>query len=254
MFKKLKFFWQVFQQVRHVQRGDVSDRTAARQIMRETAIAKGDDPDDLFPHPTVALSDGAMEKLLEPEFAAIYPDDFKLTSQHIALIRKMRLSWNTVETGAPCQDVRRPFAGTQTLSLLDDVLTNGRDEESKVNFLILRRAALSAFCEQATLAPGRYSIHNIAHSDVEAALDWLDDWQEKIGVNTDMQIDLTADDIALAKNASWEWPAEEEMEEAFEHGEVAGPTVDPKRPYGEMSYIDLDMHRILEWPGCRAQR
>ncbi len=247
MFKTLNYFWQVFRIVRQARKGEVSQGAAARGVLREAAAASGGDPDD-FPEPSVDLSEEAMEQLTEPDFDLLYPDDFELTPQHVELIRNMRLSWNGTESGAPQQDPLRPFKGGPTLGLLDSDLGVTDDEQTKVSFLIDRRAALASFCQQAQLEPGSYQLSNITFEDVADALGWLDDWADRVGVDRDMRITLTAEDILLAKAVQWEWPDEGEMYDAFVHGEIAGPTVDPKRPYGDMSYIDLDIHRVLEWP------
>lgn len=247
MFKTVKYYWQVFKQVRQLQRGETSEAAMSRAILREAAISQGGDPLD-FPEPKVALSDEAQDDLIEPDFDRLYPETFTLTDTHVALIRQMRLSWNGAEAGAPQQDHERPFTGGDTINLLRGAIGSQATEADIVAFLIDRRSALQNFCADAALAPGTYKIRNISYADVERALGWLEEWADTVGVDGDMQITLSANDIALSKAVQWTWPDEGDMYGAFETGEVAGPTVDPKRPYGDMSYIDLDIHRVLEWP------
>ncbi len=57
------------------------------------------------------------------------PDDFHLSEHHVALLRKMVISWDIAEAGAPTVEPAAPYGSTE---LLDDVasvlgLTAGDD-------------------------------------------------------------------------------------------------------------------------------
>jgi len=247
VFKKLKDFWQIYKQLRQVRRGQISEADAAHSIVTpDTPVSSG--PAKGSGGNIEGLSEASIAALISPDLDKLYPDGFELTDDHVTVIRRMRLSWNGTEGGAPQQDPDRPFLDAGTLELLGQLANVGAAQTDKVDFLVQRRAALSQFCQQAQLTPGQFHISNISFGDVSDALGWLEDWETIIGVGPDMAFDMTRDDIVLAKAAQWDWPDEDDMAEALDAGEIAGPTVDPKRPYGDMSYFELDIHRVLGWP------
>ncbi len=246
MFERLKLFLEAMRQTRALRQGRISEAEMADAMTRKVVELAGEDPDRWMPK--IDLSQSALEALYDPSTDALYPESFTLGPDDVRLIRRMRLGWNGTETGAVQQDPKRPFAGAGTLDLLAEALGPEAGEEANVAFLHQRPAALRAFCHSAALDPGRYRIGNLDYVAVEAELGWTRDWPDGIGLTPEMEIEVTADDIALVRNAQWQWPDEDDMHRAFEAGEVAGPTVDPKRPYGDMSFFDLDVHRILGWP------
>lgn len=195
----------------------------------------------------MAVSGAAADLLYEPPFAQLYPDTPVLNQAHVALIRRMRLGWNGAEVGAPQCHPEQSFAGGKAPDLVRAALGDLPDEEV-AEFMVSLVPALQQFMAQATLAPGTYPLSNMTADLLAESQRGLENADTLFAIGSDMRFAVEAEDILLAKHAQWQWPDEGDMFGALERGDIAGPTVDPKRPYGEMSYIDLDIHRILDWP------
>lgn len=194
-----------------------------------------------------ALDDEAINALMEPEWEDLYPENFQLTQKQVDLIRKARIGWGTAEMGAPMLDIYRPYFGGPTARHLELLLGDEAFDMEKAEFLISMVSAFSSFCRDAAIEPGIYTLQNIDAEDVAAAagrdpkrMDWF-------GLNEDGTFTLTADLIALVRNLQWDWADEDDMADVLHEGELPSPMVDPKRPYGDMSYFQLDIHRILGW-------
>ena len=70
-----------------------------------------------------------------------------------------------------------------------------------------------------------------------------------IGVHLDAAetVAISEDHLALLRNIEIRWPSEWDTEERLDLGEYPAATADSKRPYGEFTFIEVDMARIL---GC----
>lgn len=178
----------------------------------------------------LALSAQARETLIEdPEWDVLYPESFTFTAPHLALIKLARLHWSRTENGAPELDPQNPYRDASTMEHLTLLLGEDRSEATQIAFLQSMVAAIAQFCATAQIAPGKYTLSSPPD-----------------GVAP--QVTLTPDLITLVRNLAWDWPDEDDMRDAQSAGEIAGPVVDPKRPYGDMSFYQLDIHRLLEWP------
>lgn len=195
-----------------------------------------------------ALDDEAINALLQPEWEDLYPEGFQLTQGQLMLIRKARLGWNTAEIGAPQLDLAQPYTGGATPQHLTALMGDEATDMQKAGFLILMVSAFASFCREAQIAPGSYVLDNIDAAHVAAAAGHDAERAGWFGLNSDNSFTLTDELITLVRHLQWEWPDEDDMGDVLYKGELAGPTVDPKRPYGDMSYFQLDIHRILGWP------
>ncbi|MEL7255000.1 MAG: hypothetical protein AAGL23_12550 [Pseudomonadota bacterium] len=240
MFRRLKLFFQAVQTVRAVRKGGDPD-AAIDQLMQKAGLG-GDDGDA-----EASWDNAAADTLLDPPFDRLYPDQHSLTAHHLTMIRQMRLSWNGTESGAPQCHPHNSFTGGRAPDLVREFLGDA-DDAGVADFMISLLPALSVFTDQATLTPGHYTLTNMDAASLGESKQGLRDADTLFAISDDMQIEIDADDIALARAATWEWPYEDDMLDALERGDIAGPTVDPKRPYGDMSYYALDVHRVLDWP------
>ncbi|MCK0120838.1 hypothetical protein MWU61_09820 [Loktanella sp. F6476L] len=230
MFTKLRFFLQAFKAVRS---GD-SDQIDA---VTRAAMAG----------PKSSPCDAAQDTLFSPSSDLLYPLASQLTDDHIVMIRRMRLDWNGMESGAPQCVPSQSFTGGKAPDLIRTLIGDA-DDIAIAHFMVALRPALSIFMDKAELQPGTYPLSNMDADGLARTKRGLDNADTLFAITPDMTMTVTDADIALAKAAQWEWPDEDDMFSAFEAGDIAGPTVDPKRPYGDMTYIALDMHRVLGWP------
>lgn len=156
------------------------------------------------------------------------PDtEFDLTLERIALIRRMVVAWNGTEVGAPIIHPDAPYGSTDR----DDDIANvmGDDEGTQEEHRALGDA-LALFLQNARLKPGRYQYHNplakLAPSDV---FDLFRD--DETGVTPEhITFDVTEEHLRLIPNLSLEWDDEYDV-----------PGVDPKRPYGDMTWYIVEM-------------
>jgi len=91
-------------------------------------------------------------------------NQFKLTEQHITLLRNMYVRWNKCETGAPEIDPKRPYGNSYVPGDIHELLT-GEDseltEEEEKNYLKLHREteeALRIFLANAKIHPENYNM------------------------------------------------------------------------------------------------
>lgn len=231
MFTKLRLFLQAFKAVRS---GDPDQIDAFTD-----AAIKGTGPQ---------LSDAAQDVLFSPSSDLLYPAEQQLTDDHIAMIRQMRLDWNGTESGAPQCVPKHSFTGGKAPDLIRNLLGNDASDADVADFMISLVPALRVFMNTAQLAAGTYKLSNMDAATLKDSQRGLEGADALFAIGPDMTMDVADDDIALLRNAQWEWAAEDDMFVALQKDNIAGPTVDPKRPYGEMTYFDLDMHRILGWP------
>jgi len=184
----------------------------------------------------LGLSEAACEYLEAPPFSEIYPDEFVLHPEHIAVIRSLPLSWNGAEAGAPMVDSTRLCSRDEWCAVLSPLLAERGGHD-----LVLARAmvslvpALREWFAYAELEPGDYRIAGLTAEEVETAGGGVFGGGAH-GIEGG-SFRLTAEDRTLLRNLSWEWDREE-----------WAPTADPKRPYGDMSNYPLDVHRHLGWP------
>ena len=168
-----------------------------------------------------------------------WPQDFAFTPAHLAMIRAMKLDLATYEVGAPQVSLSDPYTEPQD-ALFARVLSPDVTAADVEAFVLTLPAAMRAFFAEAEIAPGRYVTRNLPLATLYQ--------RARIAGDAPEQFDLTPEMITLARGLSWEWPHEDEVYLAGANGVVPGPSVDAKRPYGDMTYYALDVHRLLGWP------
>lgn len=239
--EKLKTLLNIFRTL-WSQRG--RDQTKA-DVMHSTEAIMGDLGYGVRTPPS--LDDEAINALMEPEWDDLYPDDFVLTQPQLDLIRNARMGWNTTEMGAPMLDLYRPYFGGPTARQVELALGEDALDMEKAAFLISMVSAFSTFFSNAKIEPGPYKLTNLDAEDIAAAAMHDQERLAWFGLNEDGTVALTQELIQLVRNLQWDWADEDDIAEVLYKGELPSPIVDPKRPYGDMSYFQLDIHRILEW-------
>lgn len=110
---------------------------------------------------------------------------------------------------------------------------------------------LARTLKHGVLQPGRYALRNVGADDVHAAMqgyggaEGLSD--ADLGFAADGSVLLTEEHLKLLRSIEIRWPSQWECDERLDGGGYPSATADPKRPYGDYTYIEIDMARIL---GC----
>lgn len=188
-----------------------------------------------------------LGRLLGTTIAALLPvpgatagtDTFTLTETHLQLIRNAIVAWAPIEAGAPAV-LCSPLLVTeesehQSAALYTDVAARAGlklgsppsdADRSRIDELLRELPqALAQFVQHASLRPGEYSYRNPLAGDLKGA-------RAPGGAPGNppetVTFAYTADHAKLLRHANWR-----------------GLFMDPKRPYGDMTFFELDMAEIL---------
>lgn len=240
MFERAKFMVSFVGAYRQARRNGDEHQAAVRRAVGDVLDAPGvelpdsvralwTDPDD-----RIALDGGSW-------FGA---GAFEISAAHLDLLRHARLGWDGAERGAPGFDPAAPYGRTDLLSQLGEVFqTDDADELAGRHvemFFVLAR-----FLRHADLQPGRYRLRNITAHQLRAALRGygeLDD--EDLGLGTDGVLVEPAH-LQLLRGIEIRWPSRYECADRLAAGRYPAAGADPKRPYGDFTFIEVDMARIL---------
>jgi hypothetical protein len=200
------------------------------------------------PESAAALWCNARTECGLPDGAWFGDGSFEITPLHLSLLRRARFSWDGAERGAPMLDPERPFGRTDLLAQLAEVFGSDDAEElarRQVDMYFVIARAL----KHGALAPGRYALGNIGAADVREAMrgyggdDGVTD--ADLGLDADGLVTLTDDHLKLLRDIGIRWPSEYDCEDRLEVGDYPAAAADPKRPYGDFTFIEVDMARIL---------
>jgi len=178
---------------------------------------------------------------------AAYPKSFTLADYHITLIRQAVISWDFVEIGAPTIDPERPFGAVSTRAAIARAADLGSARDTKRLKAIYAELghALQSFLWYGKLEPGVYRVPHPLNGDWSAfdklAADYKNSPEPKV-----IEFHFKESHRRLLDRAvlRWtDWPGlfgEDHMNPT--------PGIDPKRPYGDLTYYQLDMAEILGIP------
>lgn len=232
---------------------DAKLSAASRMLDERFGISRGSSVDiDLPPEATELWTDPAPAFQTGDTYFGFGP--FEVTPQHIALLREIRFTWEGAERGAPMLDPERPYGRTDLLSQLGEIF--GDDDPT----LLARRHvemlyALGRLLSHGALKPGCYALRNLTADELRGALhgyggdEGLAD--ADIGLDAEGFVTVTDEHLKLLRGMSLEWPSQSECEDRLDMGSYPAAAIDPKRPYGDFTYIEVDMARIL---GCLPPR
>ena len=138
---------------------------------------------------------------------------FTLTDAHLRALRGLIVVWSPVEAGAPGL-----LVSWKQLESEDGALPADAPPDLS--------QALAQFMQRAKLPPGRYSYPN-----------------PLAGRGLELMLPPPVADLGHRQTVDFEFTAHHDR--LLRHLQWRGLLVDPKRPYGDMTYFELDMARIL---------
>lgn len=196
------------------------------------------------------VPESAAHLWLDPDPACALPDgawfgdgSFDVTAPHLQLLRQMQFTWDGAERGAPTLDPRRPYGRRDLLVQLGEVFeTDEPDTLARCHVEML--FVLARTLVHGGLTPGSYPLHHA--DDARRALAGYDGITDAdIGIRADDRVEITEDHVKLLRAIDIRWPSSSECADRLAVGEYPAAAADPKRPYGDFTYIEVDMARIL---------
>ena len=197
------------------------------------------------PESAAALWLNAQTECGLPDGAWFGGGSFEITPPHLSLLRQAHFSWDGAERGGPMLDPQRPYGRTDLLAQLAEVFGSDDAEELarrhvEMYFVIARALKHGA------LTPGWYVLGNIGAADVREAMRGYDGVTDAdLGLDADGRVTATDDHVKLLRDIDIRWPSEYDCEDRLEVGDYPAAAADPKRPYGDFTFIEVDMARIL---------
>lgn len=173
---------------------------------------------------------------------------FEISSAHLSLLAHARFSWDGAERGAPMLDPARPFGRSDLMAQLGEVFGE-TDAIALARRHVEMMYVLARVLRHGEAQTGRYALRNISAEDVRAAMRGyggeagLSD--ADLGLDADGMFSLAEDHLKLLREMTVEWPSQWEVEDRLDAGDYPAAAIDPKRPYGDFTYIEVDMARIL---------
>ncbi|NJM76456.1 MAG: hypothetical protein HC852_12535 [Acaryochloridaceae cyanobacterium RU_4_10] len=168
-----------------------------------------------------------------------------ITSQNsnklLRIIREMVVSWNITETGAPTIDSEIPIGYGNFLDNLIRI-TGITDKDLAISLFQETNQFLEKYLQVADLQAGRYSYPNHLYGKGNnITIDILLDIDPSQAKNQVITFDFTEQHKMLLQAASIRWHEWDKEDE----GLYPTPGIDPKRPYGDRTYYELDMADAL---------
>jgi hypothetical protein len=172
----------------------------------------------------------------------------QITASHLGLLRQARFAWDGAERGAPMLDPERPYGRGDLLVQLGEAF-GAHDADTLARRHVEMFFVIARALKHGALAPGRYALGNTDAKDVREAMhgyggdDGVSDTD--LGLDTDGRVTLTDDHLQLLRAIEIRWPSAYDCEDRLDTGGFPAAMADPKRPYGDFTYIEVDMARIL---------
>jgi hypothetical protein len=251
MFERLKFIIGFASAYRRARKSGLAHADAQLAAVRELTDGALPALDRSLPgNADIPEAIAGMWRDPETAFAGCLPDGslFDVTPRHIDLMRHMRFAWEGAERGAPMLDPQQPYGRRDLIAQLRETFGSHDDQDAAKRhvemFFVLARCL-----RHGHLLPGRYAFRNIDAGDVcdvmrgyggDRGLSDAD-----LGLDADGLVTLTNEHLKLLRQIEIRWPSEWECEERLDMGAYPAATADCKRPYGDHTFIEVDMARIL---------
>ncbi|UTV54765.1 hypothetical protein [Burkholderia arboris] len=170
-----------------------------------------------------------------------------LTSRHAALLKRLRVMWMPVESGAPGIDPMHPLTGEGPTIALAKAALKTDDDALAIRTLAELGHLVPVFVAKAgTLAPGQYTI--------PPALRKLFAFKGS-GVDASGRFEFRAAHLAVLRGANWRTVDADAIDDVLSEGDFwPMPYIDGKRPYGDRTYYPFDMAELLGEPYKRDAR
>lgn len=173
-------------------------------------------------------------------------NSIRYNADHASLMRHLGVIWIPVESGAPGIEFENPLGGSPSggkdtvgaaMALLG---TNDRSRAAQ-RLAEVCRLVPSYVRETGRLAPGRYAVPAARRE----AFDFPDS-----GVDAQGNFQLRGEHLALLRAANWRDAGPGALEAVLREGDAYWPMpyIDGKRPYGDSSFYQIDMARLLGEP------
>jgi hypothetical protein len=190
----------------------------------------------------------SLTEISSVEFQTTTTKRFVLTQDHVNLLRKLIIGWNSCESGAAGVDFGRTFGikddeedWTPGLAKLMEVrgagINGALTPEQVANLHATQSELMQAFqvmIQLGKLEPGKYVFKNCLRD---------------VYPDGKCNIDATGrGTIAIPQTKIIEFRLTEEHLKLLHHGHFTGLSFDPKRPYGDMTNYEIDMADALGVP------
>lgn len=246
-FRRMRTLWFTLRQARALHRAGITDPVELRQRLFERVaqltsggtldFSRNDDATAAMKTVLQRVTDGALDfgiadenpvpcrarelwEEYEPEAESV-----AITSQQLALIRRMRFAWNNAESGAPRLDTEQPYGSPDPLKDMADVFGEAPLEELARLYAGMT-PVLNSFLQGAKLDPGAYEVEG-------------------------RTVHVGPDHLKLSKALRFSWDID--PLDGFEEGPWPGPAADPKRPYGNFTFFQREMALHLGWIDERSE-
>lgn len=171
--------------------------------------------------------------IVQAVFAKALPP---LTSQHLQLIRQLRVIWVPIESGAPGIDPTQPLLGDLLGLEAAQQILQTKDADLATKLLAEVCLWVPEFTASATLAPGSYAL--------PAGFD---------GKTQNDKFEFRAEHLTLLQAALWREVDGSNVADVLADEDSRQPLwpmpyIDGKRPYGDRSYYQIDMAELLGQP------
>lgn len=226
--------------------GEALDTAARDMLLRKLDDSEGEaGADRSVPEPVAEIWSDPESSCGLADGAWFGDGSFEITSRHIGLLRQMRFTWDGAERGAPMLDPHRPYGREDLLAQLGEVFESDDDEALACRHVEMY-FVLARVLKHGELAPGRYALRNIDASDVRRAMPGYDGVTDAdLGLDADGQVTIGDDHLRLLRDIDIRWPSEYDCEDRLAIGRYPAAAADSKRPYGDFTFIEVDMARIL---------
>lgn len=180
--------------------------------------------------------DALIRRVFQADLAGI-----RYGADHATLMRNLGVIWIPVESGAPGIEFEYPLGGKDTVAAAMKLLdTNDRSLATQRMAQVCR--LIPAYVRGiGQLTPGRYALP----AQRRQAFDFPDS-----GVDAQGFFELRHEHLTLLRAANWRDASQGALEAVLREGDAYWPMpyIDGKRPYGDSSFYQIDMARLLGEP------
>jgi len=199
-------------------------------------------------------------ELVRRAYASQEPSAPTITPRHVQALRKLRFAWDpAIESGGPVVDALTPYGSENLAADLGPILGT-RDKVAIARFHREVSSLLIWALKNGELAEGDYRLADVDNASMEARLrrelarypalpsERVEAILAEVPrLNPDGQFHFTDQHRRLLRQLRLEWPDGQILWFIAGSGYPA-PTVNFKRPFGDMTAFEIDMAAILGLP------
>lgn len=180
--------------------------------------------------------DAIIRRVFQADLAGI-----RYGADHAKLMRHLGVIWIPVESGAPGIEFEYPLGGKDTVAAAMALLGTADSRLATQRMAEVCRLVPAYVRGIGQLPPGRYALP----PQRREAFDFPDS-----GVDAKGFFRLHREHLALLRAANWREAGKGALEAVLREGDAYWPMpyIDGKRPYGDSSFFQIDMARVLGQP------